>query len=182
MDVTDPEDFDPRVIRRAQRGHRGSRALLLRELQDVWYRFSYKLLSDAESAREATQETGLRVLQGLADFRGDSRLKTWSLGIALNVCREMRRNKTHLALADAGTVEQHDQTADRLVRAEELDRLNAELAALPDRQREALTLRYLEQLSLRDTAAAMGCALGTAKATISQALRQLRQQAGELER
>lgn len=148
----------------------------------MWYRFSYKLLSDAESAREATQETGLRVLLGLADFRGDSRLKTWSLGIALNVCREMRRNKPHLALADAGTVEQHDQTADRLVRAEELDRLNAELAALPDRQREALTLRYLEQLSLRDTAAAMGCALGTAKATISQALRQLRQQAGELER
>ena len=76
MGVTPPDEFDVRVIRRAQRGHRGSRAVLLRDLQDVWYRFSYKMLNDADSAREATQETGLRFLQHLPQFRGDSQLKT----------------------------------------------------------------------------------------------------------
>ncbi|MEO0515340.1 MAG: RNA polymerase sigma factor [Planctomycetota bacterium] len=182
MTVSTPDEFDPRVIRRAQRGHRGARAVLLRELQDVWYRFSYNMLGDTDAAREATQETGLRFLQGLPTFRGDSQLKTWSLGIALNVCREMRRRRRPLALANAGAVAGAALTADPLERAEQLNQLDARLAALPERQREAVTLRYLEELSLRDTAAAMGCALGTAKATISQALRSLRGQAGEGER
>ncbi|MEM9420844.1 MAG: RNA polymerase sigma factor [Planctomycetota bacterium] len=176
MDVTafNEEEIDPRVIRKAQRGHRGSQAVLLRELQDVWYRYSYKMLSDDDKARDATQETGLRFLRGLPEFRGESRLKTWSLGITLNVCREMRRSRPHLALADADVPPASTTTPDQLVYAEQLDQLEQQLASLPERQREAITLRYLEQLSLRDTAAAMGCALGTAKATISQALRALR--------
>jgi RNA polymerase sigma factor (sigma-70 family) len=45
---------------------------------------------------------------------------------------------------------------------------------LPQRQREALLLRYFEGLSLEEAAAAMGCAVGTVKATVHQALRALR--------
>ena len=43
------------------------------------------------------------------------------------------------------------------------------LADLPDRQREAIVLRFLEELSVEQTAAAMGCAEGTVKATVHQA-------------
>ncbi|MEM1107359.1 MAG: RNA polymerase sigma factor [Planctomycetota bacterium] len=177
MVVTARDEFDLRVIRRAQRGHRGSRAVLLRELQDVWYRFAYQMLNDAESAREATQETGLRFLERLAEFRGDSRLKTWSLGITLNVCRELRRRRTPLTLADETTLPGREEEMNNLACQEQTEALSRQIAALPDRQREAITLRYLEELSLQDTAAAMGCALGTAKATVSQALRSLRRHA-----
>jgi RNA polymerase sigma factor (sigma-70 family) len=48
------------------------------------------------------------------------------------------------------------------------------LADLPERQREAVILRYFEELSVEDTAAAMNCAPGTVKATVHQALRALR--------
>jgi RNA polymerase sigma factor (sigma-70 family) len=48
------------------------------------------------------------------------------------------------------------------------------LEHLPDRQRAAVTLRYLADLSLRDVADAMGCAVGTVKSTIHAALSQLR--------
>src|SRR5207244_118795 len=60
-------------------------------------------------------------------------------------------------------------------RSEERDRLRSVLADLPDRQREAIVLRFLEELSVEETAAAMGCAEGTVKATVHQALRSLRQ-------
>ena len=54
------------------------------------------------------------------------------------------------------------------------DALRLTLAELPDRQREALVLRFFEDLSVEETAKAMGCAAGTVKATVHQALRSLR--------
>ena len=48
------------------------------------------------------------------------------------------------------------------------------IATLPPRQREAVVLRYLADLPLADVADAMGCALGTVKATLHQALKALR--------
>ena len=57
---------------------------------------------------------------------------------------------------------------------EQNDLLKQTLATLPDRQREALVLRFFENLSTEQTAAAMNCAVGTVKATLHQALRRLR--------
>ena len=48
------------------------------------------------------------------------------------------------------------------------------LADLPERQREAVVLRFFEELSVEDTAELMKCAPGTVKATVHQALRALR--------
>ncbi len=52
--------------------------------------------------------------------------------------------------------------------------LHDAIAALAPRQRAAIVLRYLGDLTIADVAAAMGCSEGTAKATIHQALARLR--------
>src|SRR4051794_2238539 len=167
-------------------------ARLLRGLQDPWYRMCLGLLADADLARDAAQETAVRFLRQLPGFRGDSQLRTWSLGIALNVVRELKRQRGRTrtgaeldggsladSLAPARTEEQSLPLADA-ERSEERDRLRSVLADLPDRQREAIVLRFLEELSVEQTAAAMGCAAGTVKATVHQALRSLRQRLKQL--
>ena len=169
----------PRLVRRAQRGSRRARARIVADLQAPVFRFCRSMLGGEQRAREATQETALRLLEGLADFRGRSKLQTWALGIALNVCREMRRDSAaagsnhHHTLTDA--VESRDPAL-ALGHDEDCARLHAMLRALPERQREAVVLRYFEGLSVQQTADAMQCAAGTVKATISQALRNLRRQ------
>ena len=177
MKVTPGDEFDPRLIRRAQRGHRGAQAELVRGLQDVWYRTCLSQLREPDAAREATQETAARFLDGLPRFRGDSRLRTWSLGIALNVCREQRRLRptggAGLELV-GGT---HAPPGEALERREQTAWLRRVIDNLPERQREALTLRYFEGLPLAAVAGAMGCATGTVKATLSQALARLRHEA-----
>jgi hypothetical protein len=80
----------------ARSGDRAALATLLRALQDSWFRFCLALLRNADQARDATQETGLRFIRTFGTFRGDSQLQTWSLGIALNVVREMRRKNRPL--------------------------------------------------------------------------------------
>src|SRR5436305_1810282 len=143
-------DVDERTLQAARTGNRAALATLLRELADPWFRFSLSLLGDADRAHEAAQETGLRFMKALPAFRGDSQLQTWSLGIALNVVREMRRKsraipedgKAYLALGAAarraGAVESPEAAADL---AGQRQRLHAVPTDPPERQREAVGLR-----------------------------------------
>lgn len=174
MGVARDDEFDPRLVQRARRGDIAACTVLVRELQDVWYRYCRSMLHDGEVARDAAQETGLRFLAALPRFKGESRLRTWSLGIALNVCREARR--AHRTPCPLMLAEREPTPPDQLVaRTESIERLEAAIAALPERQREAVVLYYLRELTLKETASAMGCTTGTVKATVSHALRRLRE-------
>lgn len=84
---------DPVTLDAARRGDRKACGVLLSQLQDIWFRFAMGLLHDRELAADATQETALRFLKQISTFRGQSELRTWSLGIALNVTRELKRKK-----------------------------------------------------------------------------------------
>jgi RNA polymerase sigma factor (sigma-70 family) len=118
------------------------------------------------------------------------------MGIAINVVREMRRKTRPMQLTRTSDHEisedtTHDAPAatlrvarpspeDDAVRRESHSLLRATLADLPDRQREALLLRYFQELSVEETASAMNCAIGTVKATVHQALRALRNKLKQL--
>jgi RNA polymerase sigma-70 factor, ECF subfamily len=168
------------TIELARRGDRNALADILREFQDVWYRMCLGLLRDAELARDATQETALRFLKQLPAFRGESQLRTWSLGIAINVCRELRRRDRPvdaMRLVESQRVGEAgpDEAAES---AETLTRIRTMLNDLPERQRETVMLRFFEELSVEETAEAMQCAPGTVKATLHQALRSLKKKFG----
>ena len=169
--------MDAATIEAAKRGQKSAQAVLLKALQDVWFRFCLsQLRGDRELAADATQETALRFLKQLASFRGESQLQTWSLSIALNVVREMRRKRQFDALDSAQEPVAATPRVSRLTElGEEKALLMEHLAHLPERQREAITLRFFEELSVEETAAAMKCATGTVKATVHQALRSLKE-------
>jgi RNA polymerase sigma-70 factor (ECF subfamily) len=150
-----------------------AREQILRQLQDPWYRFCLGILRDAELAREATQESAYRLLRDLPKFKGQSSLKTWALGIALNVCREMRRRRP--VAADPPERAGGDDPGRLAVDAETTSALRAVLEQLPPRQREAIFLRFFADLSVQETAEAMHCAEGTVKATVFQGLRWLKE-------
>jgi len=165
---------DGDVFRRARAGDRTAQALLLRDLQDVIWRFCLSTLRDRELALDASQETALRVLRSLKKFKGRSQLRTWVLGIALNVCREARR-KRPAAPGPADTQAAPGLPPDALAaRREQHGRLSRLLDTLSPRRRQVIALRYFEGLSVEETARVMGAATGTVKALTFQALRVLR--------
>src|SRR5262245_44510856 len=55
------------------------------------YALCYRLLGDAEEARDAAQETFLKVYKGLGGFRAESGLKTWIYRIAINQAMNQKR-------------------------------------------------------------------------------------------
>ena len=167
-----PDRVNPATLDAARRGDRTACGQLLTSLQDVWYRFALAQLRDPDLAADATQETGLRFLRQISTFRGESQLQTWSLGIALNVVRELRRKRGENLDADTeAQIAAPDAQISEIERQDERSSVRAALNLLSPRQREVLTLRYFEDLSTDETAAAMHCAPGTVKATLHQALR-----------
>ncbi len=151
-------------------------AQLLRDSQDIWFRFCVANLHEVDLATEAVQETAVRVLQNLRAFEDRSTFRTWSLGIALNVCREIRRRQARY-LKDASLARpatSAEEPPSQACQAEQIQQVQAFLKSLPPRQREVVTLRYFEGLSVEQSATVMKCAAGTVKATLSQAISNLR--------
>ena len=68
-----------------------------------------------------------------------------------------------------------DTTSDGVTAVDDRDRIVRLLRQLPPRQRAAIAFRYWEDLSEAETAKAMGCSVGTVKATTSKALQRLRE-------
>ncbi len=133
-------------------------------------------LGDRELARESAQEAFARALERWPRVAAMSRPDGWVYVTAMNVARRERRSTGPSALRGRGT-----QTATVDVSEHAVARVLVDdaLRVLPARQREAVVLRYAADLTVHDVASAMGCAVGTAKATLHQALRNMRIDIGD---
>ncbi|WP_407563101.1 SigE family RNA polymerase sigma factor [Streptomyces sp. 184] len=69
----------------------------------------------------------------------------------------------------------HPPERDRIAQADDREVLLRALVELPPRQRQAVVLRYWEDLSVGEAAAAMGCSTGTVKSQAAKGLAKLRQ-------
>lgn len=154
-------------------------------VQDELFRLCLANGLSQDDAIEATQETFLRAYRRIATWQPGSDAMNWLCGIALNVVRERHRQERRRHGEATLWVDNPSESAGELsVYAtgheepwewEQLQQLRAAIEALPPRQREAVVCRYLRRMSIRDTAAAMGCAEGTIKSAVSAALEALRE-------
>ncbi len=106
-----------------------------------------------DEAQDAAQETFMRAYLRLPEVRAPAMLRPWLYAIARHVCRERRRAASHrtqyeMNAARNRRVDSSDSSAsapvDAVEHAEQLERLTVALEALPDRQRLAIHLYYLD--------------------------------------
>ncbi len=170
-----------RLWKAATQGDREALADLFRNCQDTIYRFCLSQLRDQSLAVDATQETAMRLMKRLSTFDPQNRFSTWVLGYALNVCRELRReNRKQIQHFEDEMGEAQDELtpADLLFSRERQENIRNSIDQLAPRQKEAIVLRYFESLPLAEVAEVMELKTGTVKATLNQALKNLRKKLG----
>jgi RNA polymerase sigma-70 factor (ECF subfamily) len=125
---------------------------------------------DLESARDATDEAFVRALERWSRVSQMDAPELWTYRVAVNTARRAgRREGRERGLWRRATQGQRDQ-----VIAPDPDPLLWDaVGSLPERQREAIVLRYLLDLPQDQVADAMGIAPGTAAATLNHARRAL---------
>lgn len=132
------------------------------------------LLNDSAAAEEVVQEAFLRTFSGWWRVRHPERAQWYLRTSVVNLCRsrlrrrgsEGRGNRIIWSSTEAGRAaaggEASDAPEDSLI-------LLALVRRLPPRQREAVVLRYYEDLSEAEIARILGCAVGTVKSQLAKA-------------
>ncbi len=139
-------------------------------------------IGDRDQAEDLVQETFLRVIRHRRDYRRSGRFFSWLYTIAVNLARNEIRNAkrrgtsvvidTVTGTNETGTLQMEDDRpgADETLGRDELKRLiHAAILELPNRFREVLILRDLQDLKYEEIAEVLGIPGGTVRSRINRA-------------
>jgi RNA polymerase sigma factor (sigma-70 family) len=158
-----------------KRSPRGATLEALAEVYErgfhTYLRVAEAIVGDPYAAHEVVQEAFARAIRSRSGYRETGSLEGWIWRTLVNTARTVRRDSSppHVPLQELRE-EPTGPTSD-----EKPDDLRAAVAALPDRQRLVLFLRYYADLDYRAIADALEIETGTVAATLSQAHAALKQ-------
>lgn len=138
-------------------------------------RLSYLLVGDACEAEDLFQESMARLLLAWpTTVRRASNVDAYVRQVVVNTSRRRFRRHRVVEILHPDMPNRPDMDRGAFSSVEDRHHLASALKSLPPRQRQAVVLRYYEDLSEADVAQIMGCSLGTVKSQMSKAMRSLR--------
>lgn len=176
-------EFEMECIRRILRGEKHLFHDLIRPCERPVYFLLFSMLRNEAEAEDAAQETAIKVYRNLQNFRGDSQFRTWVLSIARNEGLgrlrkgESRREDSLDALTEdqggdftpAVLTSWREVPSDALERKELGQILRAAIERLPAIYRNVLLMRDIEEMDVKETAAALGITEGSVKVRLHRA-------------
>lgn len=142
-------------------------------------RFGFAVSGSADEGDDLAQAACLRALDRLDQFRPGTRLDSWLFRIVQTIWIDRMRAQRRRPQAGEEALDLLTDEGASQRRAEariELDRLRADVAALPPEQRAVLALVAIEGLSYRDAADVLDIPIGTVMSRLGRARRRLLEQ------
>ncbi|MBP2583348.1 RNA polymerase sigma-70 factor (ECF subfamily) [Streptomyces sp. PvR006] len=174
---------EPELLARARAGDPEAFASLYNDHQLPVFRFVLARVRDRHLAEDLTQETFLRAMRAFADFawRGTD-VRAWLYTIARNLVIDSgraRSRRPEIVTGEIGEIFSQSMAAagpeDILFReGATTDRAAEAIACLPDHQRQVVTLRFLNELTVPETAAALGDTSAAVRARTHKAMVRMR--------
>ncbi len=181
------------LVAKARAGDHEAFGDLVRHYERAVHAVVVSCIGDNPDTPDVVQETFLAAYRALSKLREPAKFGSWLYGIASrlakNLLRRSRRKEIYFAemtgddaagptVADSGAPEPHEQAG----RREASGRLAGAFAALPERQRAALTLFYAEKLTYGEIAAFLNISLASVKGLIYRGMAALKEKLpGKLE-
>jgi RNA polymerase sigma-70 factor, ECF subfamily len=171
--------IDAALVVRAQQGETVAFEVLVVKYQRRVAATVRRFVRDDAITEELTQEVFLSAFLALTSFKPDGDFAAWLFTIARNAARSYLRSAQNrqddrpvAVLDDGGDDERHGAapSPEEEVMANQLfERIDAEVAALPEAQRRALLMREVDGLDYKAIAAALGQPVNTVKSHIFRA-------------
>jgi len=144
--------------------------------------FVHRTLGDFERARDVVQEVFLRLCEQPRESV-EGHVVEWLFRVARNRALDVQRKEGRMTLVDAFEVNRSDENAPDPSRGmeerENRSQVFATLEHLPERQREALRLKFQHDLSYKQIGAVLDTSVGNVGYLIHVGIRSLRERLGE---
>jgi RNA polymerase sigma factor (sigma-70 family) len=161
---------DADLVRAAVSGAKEPLAELVTRHWDTAVFLAARVLGSPELARDAAQEAAVAAMTNLDRLRSPDRFGAWFCGIALNVARRwLRQLASETPGLPTECPSQWPGPAEMAEIAEISARVRGAIAGLPDGQRNAVLLFYLQGLSHREVASELQISIGAVKSRLHQA-------------
>lgn len=180
-------DLQP-LIARAKAGDENAFGDVVKAHYPKVYGVIYRMVQNAEDAKELTQIAWVKAWQRLASFEGNSKFSTWMYRLAVNTAMDFLRSRARrgetvyldeITDADEASRESlHSAQAapeDEMHRDEIRKAFHEALGALTPEHRQALMLREVDGLSYKEIADVMKCRMGTVMSRIFYARKQIQE-------
>jgi RNA polymerase sigma factor (sigma-70 family) len=167
---------DEWLVVRCQLGERPAFDELIHRWHEPLWQYLRRVTGDDEAARDMAQDVWLRVLRGIGRLREGSKLRPRLFGIARRAAMDRLRERYASRIVDEVDVAAIAAPEPPPELEEELRTLQDELTRLPVIEREALTLCYLQELSLVEVAEVLSVPVGTVKSRLFRARQLLRRE------
>jgi RNA polymerase sigma-70 factor (ECF subfamily) len=187
-DVAPAALSEAELCRRISRGDQKAFEHLMRVHNRKLFRVARAILRDDAEAEDAMQEAYLQAYRSVAGFRGEAKLSTWLVRLVANeaLARRRKHERRSNIVPIAGSSEDFDIASDPSMTSyagpdgqaerQEIRRvLEQKIDQLPDGYRAVFVLRALEELSVEETATALGLHEATVRSRFFRARSQLRE-------
>ena len=157
------------------KGHADAARLLSEQLLPKAYAQAFFRLRNQADAEDIAQEAFIRLWRMAPNWAEDgTKVSTWLYKVVQNLCYDRLRRKPSTSLADIGEPEDSKPAAAEML--QDQTRANAlyrALAELPDRQRDAVSMRHLDGMSNPEIAEIMELSVEAVESLISRGKRKL---------
>lgn len=151
-----------------------------RELIDRYYaailRYCGWHCAVPDQAEDLAQETFFKLFRSLPRYKGRKKFKAYLYTIANRLCIDESRKVPFNSLEDA---EEIAGGRDEMAQAEHREDIRRLLGVLSQEQREAVILRFGQELGFSEIAKVMGCSMRTAQSRVRNALRLMKKEFGD---
>ena len=172
------------VIQACQRGDEDAFRVLFETHKDRVYSIALRYAGEPAAAMDIAQDTFLKLLSSIGQFRGDASFESWLYRLVVNSCLDYhRRRRRFLPLMDEALDmfrTPREGALDDLLREEQGERVQQVVAHLPEEQRIVVVLRYTEGLSYEEIADLLGCRRGTVASRLNRAHKALERRLSHL--
>ncbi|WP_171115062.1 RNA polymerase sigma factor [Ruegeria sp. HKCCA5463] len=166
---------DDALLRQFADGEAGAARILTDRLGPRCYSVALRMLGNRAEAEDVTQDAMMRLWQMAPNWvSGQAKVSTWLYRVTLNLCVDIRRKKTPDRLSDVPEPEDGKASVvDRMQDEARKDALQSALAELPERQRQAVVLRHIEELPNPEIAGIMGISVEAVESLTARGKRSL---------
>ncbi|MEO8096438.1 MAG: sigma-70 family RNA polymerase sigma factor [Acidobacteriota bacterium] len=186
MLVAQPYDAVPEVLEACQRGDQNAFRDLFESHKDKVYSIALRYAGSHSAAMDIAQDTFLKLMDRIGQFRGDSSFDSWLYRLVVNSCLDYRRRqKRWMPMLEEffDSFRAHEPTAlQEMVKDEMQQQVQDVVAKLAPEHRMVVVLRYTEGLSYEEIADLLQCSRGTVASRLNRAHKILERRLGHIAR